>query len=156
MTLKASKRKSTTLSSKIYLTGWSLQLESSFTAFDFVEAKAVKDDDLGQLSIPKWQANFTTTYTEGNFSASWTYKFKQGGKLNLDVSDEYYDSQNPGNSNIHNLRASYNLSEQANLYVGINNITNHTGLDHWTTNYGTRNGWGILGRNYYAGFIYNF
>jgi len=132
------------------------QLESSLTQFNFIQGISITDDDLGQLSIPKWQANFTTTYTEGDFSASWTYKFKQGGRLDIDASEEFRDSDHPGNSNVHNLRASYNVTEQANVYVGINNVTDHNGFDHWTTNYGTRNGWGLLGRNYYAGVIYNF
>jgi outer membrane receptor for ferrienterochelin and colicin len=132
------------------------QLESSLTEYDVVAGESITDDDLGQLSIPKWQANLTTTYTEGNFSASWTYKFKQGGRLDQDASEEYRDTDNPGNSNVHNIRASYNLTDEANVYVGVNNVTNHSGLDHWTTSYGTRNGWSILGRSYYAGVIYNF
>jgi len=130
--------------------------ESSLTQFDFVEGVAVTDDDVGQLSIPEWKANFTTTYTQGDFSASWVFKFRETGRHNIDVSEELRDSDTPGNSLIHNIRASYNLTENANVYIGVNNVTDHTGLDHWTTNYGTRNGWGILGRNYYAGFIYNF
>jgi len=132
------------------------KFEHSFTEFDYVEGTSIKDGDLGQLGIPKWQAKFINTYTEGDFSASWTFKFKQGGKLDIDVSDERYDNQTAKNSLIHDIRASYNLTEEANVYIGVNNITDQTGLDHWVTNYGTRNGWGILGRNFYAGAIYNF
>lgn len=130
--------------------------ESSLTQFDFVEGVSVTDDDIGQLSIPKWRANLTTTYTQGDFSASWVFKFRETGRHNVDVSEELRDSDTPSNSLIHNIRASYNVTDNANVYVGVNNVTDHTGLDHWTTNWGTRNGWGILGRNYYAGFVYNF
>ena len=132
------------------------RLEASVTEFDFVNGVNVTDDDVGDLGLPKWQANLTTTYTQGEFSASWTYKFKQGGLRNGDVSEEFYDDQSVGNSNIHNIRASYNLSKEANIYAGINNLTDHSGLDHWATNYGTRNGWKILGRTYYAGITYSF
>ena len=130
--------------------------ESSLTQFDFVDGVNVTDDDIGELGIPEWKANFTTSYTLGDFSASWVFKFRESGRHDGDVSDERRDSDDPGNSLIHNLRASYNLSETANIYAGVNNITDHTGLDHWTTSYGTTNGWSILGRTYYAGFIYNF
>ncbi|WP_286262723.1 TonB-dependent receptor plug domain-containing protein [Thalassotalea atypica] len=130
--------------------------ESSLTQFDFVDAVSVTDNDVGELGIPEWKSNFTTTYSQGDFSASWVFKFRETGRLNGDVSKEFRDSDTPGNSIMHDIRVSYDLTENANLYAGINNVTDHTGLDHWTTSYGTRNGWGILGRSYYAGFIYNF
>lgn len=130
--------------------------ESSLTEFNFVDGINVTDDDVGDLGIPKWRTNLTSTYTQGDFSASWVFKFRERGRLSGDVSEEFRDSDTPGNSIIHNIRASYNLSDSANVYVGVNNITDHSGVDHWTTSYGTRNGWGVLGRNYYAGFSYNF
>ena len=130
--------------------------ENSSTEMDFIEGKPVKDDTLGVLGVPKWQANFTTAYNLDDFSASWTVKYKEAGPLYNDVSDEYYDDQTPDDSIIHNVRASYDVSDNANIYLGVNNLTDFSGTEHWTTNYGTRNGWSILGRNYYAGFIYNF
>lgn len=130
--------------------------ESSLTQFDFVEGLSLKDDDVGQLGIPKWKANFTTTFTEGDFSASWTFKFREAGRLNVDDSEEFRDSDTPGNSIIHNVRAAYDFSDEANVYVGINNLTDHSGVDHQVTSYGKYNGWGVLGRNYYAGFVYKF
>lgn len=130
--------------------------ENSYTEMDYVAGESVKDESLGVLGVPEWQANFTTAYNTDDFSASWTVRYKQAGPLYDDVSDEYYDNQTPDDSIVHNIRASYNLNDDANVYVGVNNLTDFSGTEHWTTNYGTRNGWSILGRSYYAGFIYNF
>jgi len=132
------------------------QYEDSLTQRDYVTGENVYDDDIGGLFSPKWKGRFATTYTEGDFTASWTFNFKQGGRWNPDASEEFYESDNPGNSSIHNLYASYNVTDEANVYVGINNLTDLNGSDHWTTSRGGTQGWNSIGRNYYAGFIYNF
>ena len=132
------------------------QFEKSTTEFDFVEGTPIKDDTTGELGAQKWSANFVTTYALDDFSASWTTKFMQGGKRWLDRADERYDNQEVKDSIRHNVRAGYNITDEANVYVGINNVTDENGTDHWLTSWGTRKAWDILGRNYYVGFTYNF
>ncbi|MFT5758192.1 MAG: iron complex outermembrane receptor protein [Alteromonadaceae bacterium] len=132
------------------------QFEVSTTEYDFVEGRSIKDDTTGELDAQKWQANFVTTYAMDDFSASWTTKFKQGGKRWLDRADERYDNQEVEDSIKHNIRAGYNITDEANVYVGVNNITDENGTDHWLTSWGTRNAWDIMGRSYYVGFTYDF
>jgi outer membrane receptor protein involved in Fe transport len=132
------------------------QFEVSTTELNYVAGESIKDDTTGELDAQKWQANFVTTYALDNFSASWTTKFKQGGKRWLDRAEERYDNQEVTDSIRHNIRVGYNISDEANVYAGVNNVTDKNGTDHWLTSWGTRNAWDILGRSYYVGMTYNF
>ncbi|GAC19373.1 TonB-dependent receptor plug domain-containing protein [Paraglaciecola arctica] len=132
------------------------QYEDSLTQRDYASGDNVYENEIGELAIPKWAGKLISTYSEGEFSASWTYNFRQGGRWNDDASAELYETDHPGNSNVHHLRASYNLTDKANVYVGINNLTDENGGDHWTTSRGSILGWASIGRNYYAGIIYDF
>ncbi|MCL1052226.1 TonB-dependent receptor [Shewanella abyssi] len=158
----AARRRGVDIASVYSYENWSFslnasrQLETSYTEFNDVEGTSVTDDPLGELGNPKWQANLITTYNLDDLSVSWTAKFKQGGKRWLDISDEVYDDQSVDDSLIHDLNISYDISEAANVYLGVNNVTDEDGLDHWLTNWGTRIGWGIVGRSYYAGMTYQF
>jgi outer membrane receptor protein involved in Fe transport len=132
------------------------QLETSFSEFDIASQEFIKDDFTGQLGSPKWQGQIVISYDLEDFSASWTTKYKQGGLYDIDASPERYDDQEIDDRITHNARAAYDFTDGFNVYLGVNNITDEMGNDHWITSAGTVNGFGILGRTYYLGMNYNF
>jgi outer membrane receptor protein involved in Fe transport len=132
------------------------QLETSFTEFDVASQEFIKDDFTGQLGSPEWQGQLVNSYDNESFSASWTIKYKQGGLFDIDASEERYDDQEIDDRITHDARAAYDFTEGLKVYLGVNNITDEMGTDHWATSGGTVNGFGILGRTYYLGMNYNF
>ncbi|MBE0367912.1 TonB-dependent receptor plug domain-containing protein [Pseudoalteromonas aurantia] len=130
--------------------------EDSTTTQDLAEGTAETNNEAGQLGRPKWASNLVTKYTLDDLTLSWTFKFKTSGRFDDDASENYRDSDTPSHSRIHNIRADYQLTDMASVYVGINNITDNNGGDHWTTSRGAYNGWAILGRSGYIGVNLDF
>ncbi|MBD1582188.1 TonB-dependent receptor plug domain-containing protein [Pseudoalteromonas sp. S16_S37] len=130
--------------------------EDSVTTFDLANQESHTDNDAGELGKAKWAANLVTKYKMEDLTLSWTFKFKESGRYNEDEEPNFRDSDTPGNSLIHNLRADYQYNDTITLYVGLNNITDNNGGDHWTTSRGAYNGWSILGRTGYIGVDVSF
>ncbi|ALS34999.1 hypothetical protein PTRA_b0536 [Pseudoalteromonas translucida KMM 520] len=135
--------------------GLTHQLEKSYTEYDFVEGKPLKSDSVGALGSPKWKADIRATYSLYDLTVRWTTKFTQGGPRYNDLNPDRYENQEIEDSIVHNVWLGYNVTDEANVYFGVNNVTNETWLDNPFTNWGRLN-YSLLGRGYYAGFSYHF
>ncbi|GAA5132482.1 TonB-dependent receptor domain-containing protein [Thalassotalea piscium] len=135
--------------------GVTRQLEKSYTEYDFVEGKPLKSDALGSLGAPKWKTDVMATYNLDELSVRWTTKFTQGGPRYNDLNPDRYENQEIEDSIVHNLWVGYDLTPTANIYVGVNNVTDETWLDNPFTNWGALN-YSLLGRAFYAGVNYSF
>ncbi|MCF2856988.1 TonB-dependent receptor [Pseudoalteromonas sp. SMS1] len=134
----------------------SRMLEDSETTRNFATGLDETNNEVGQLGRPKWASSLVTKYQLDDLSLSWTFKFKMSGRYDDDAAPGYRDSDTPSHSRIHNLRADYQVTNNASVYIGINNVTDNNGGDHWTTSRGAYNGWSILGRSGYIGIDYDF
>ncbi|RJE78423.1 hypothetical protein BGP78_04695 [Pseudoalteromonas sp. MSK9-3] len=130
--------------------------EDSTTTQDLAEGTSETDNDAGELGRPKWASNLVTKYSLDDLTLSWTFKFKTSGRYNEDASLDFRDSDTPAHSRVHNIRADYQVSDTASVYIGVNNLTDNNGGDHWTTSRGGYNGWSILGRTGYMGVNLSF
>ncbi|SEL19077.1 outer membrane insertion C-terminal signal [Colwellia chukchiensis] len=135
--------------------GVTRQLEKSYTEYDFVEGKPLKSESLGTLGAPKWKADVMATYSVDDISVRWTTKFTQGGPFYADLNPDRYQNQNIRNSVVHNFWVGYDITPEANVYLGVNNVTDETWLDNPFTNWDRLN-YSLLGRAYYAGVNYKF
>ncbi|WP_448564631.1 TonB-dependent receptor plug domain-containing protein [Thalassotalea ganghwensis] len=135
--------------------GLTRQLENSYTEYDYVEGKPLTTERLGAYWAPKWKSDLRATYSLDDLSIRWTTKFTQGGQIGIDLNPDRYEQQTLQNSIIHNLWVGYNLTPKANVYAGINNVTDETFLDHPYTSWGRIN-YSLLGRAFYAGINYSF
>lgn len=131
------------------------QLEKSYTEYDYIEDKPLVDDPLGELGAPKWKGDFMLTYNLDDLSIRWTTKYTQGGPRYKDVAADRYENINIKDSIVHNFWMGYDINEELNLYIGVNNVTDETWLDNPFTNWGRLN-YSLLGRAYYAGVNYSF
>ncbi|MCW8863349.1 MAG: TonB-dependent receptor [Colwellia sp.] len=131
------------------------QLEKSYTEYDYIEDKPLVDDPLGELGAPEWKGDVMLTYNLDDLSVRWTTKYTQGGPRYKDVADDRYEDIDIEDSIVHNFWMGYDINEELNVYVGVNNVTDETWLDNPFTNWGRLN-YSLLGRAYYAGFNYSF
>lgn len=132
------------------------QLEKSFTSYDYVEGTPLKTDSLGKIGSPEWRGNFRATYSVSDFVVRWTTEYSQGGPVELDLNPERYESADVDDSIVHKLWLGYDVMEDLNVYAGVNNVMDEKWVDHPYTNWGTRIGYSLLGRSYYAGVTYSF
>ncbi|CAH9062145.1 Vitamin B12 transporter BtuB [Pseudoalteromonas holothuriae] len=130
--------------------------ERSTSTVNILDDTVETNNESGQLGDPKWMSSLVTKYKLEDLTLSWTFKFRQGGRWNDDSKPDYRDSDTPSHSRVHNLRADYQVSDTATVYLGLNNITDNNGGDHWTTSRGQINGWTILGRTGYIGVDLSF
>ncbi|WP_412970789.1 TonB-dependent receptor domain-containing protein [Glaciecola sp. MF2-115] len=135
--------------------GLTHQLEKSYTEYDFVEGKPLKYEAAGTLGSPEWKADIMATYSLDDLSIRWTTKFTQGGPRYQDLNPDRYENQNIEDSIVHNLWLGYDVTPEASIYIGVNNVTDETWLDNPFTNWGSLN-YSLLGRAYYAGLNYSF
>jgi outer membrane receptor protein involved in Fe transport len=131
------------------------QLEKSYTEYDFVEGIALVDEPLGELGAPEWKSDLMVTYNLDDLSIRWTTKYTQGGPRYNDVAPDRYEDAKIEDSIVHNFWMGYDVNEELNVYVGVNNVTDETWLNNPFTNWGRLN-YSLLGRAYYAGLNYSF
>lgn len=135
--------------------GLTHQLEKSYTEYDFVEGRPLTTEAVGTLGSPEWKADLMATYNLDDLSVRWTTKFTQGGPRYQDLNPDRYQNQVIEDSIVHNVWLGYDVTPEANIYIGVNNVTNETWLDNPFTNWGALN-YSLLGRAYYAGLNYRF
>ena len=132
------------------------------------------EDDLGLLGDPKFRGRFSVSWANGPFSASWR-TLVVGGMLNddnlrsrLNACVEFNNCDQKialflDRELRHNLRVSYELEDvfggEAQLYAGVNNITNNQGPNlYGTGNVGENSHslYDITGRFFYGGVRLRF
>jgi iron complex outermembrane recepter protein len=89
---------------------------------------SVVDPRLGELRSPKWNAQGSLRWQRGPMSAAWQTLYQSRQALIIgDVSQtrSLYGSDGfVGESFIHNISGSYDLTDELRLYGGVNNLTN--------------------------------
>ncbi|RHW74923.1 TonB-dependent siderophore receptor [Colwellia sp. RSH04] len=128
-------------------------LESSFTESDL--AGADRDEWVGVNGTPDWKASFSIDYTLGDLTIGWQANHSSDVIYALEATAEDYSHYRIPSSTLHNMRVGYNLTEQANIYFGINNVADKD----WLGMPGASRGgstYPISGRGYYAGVNLSF
>jgi len=128
-------------------------LESSFTESDL--AGADKREWVGVNGTPEWKASFSVAYTLEALRISWQTNYSSDVLYTREATAEDYERYNIPSSVLHNLRVGYDISEQTNIYFGINNVTDRD----WLGIPGASRGgstYPIAGRGYFAGVNVSF
>ena len=121
----------TVLTDKIYVTGMSSR--------DNVELKT----------------RFVMTYSYEDLTANWTTNYAEGYQVSRFGTYERYDEPFAPHSIMHDVRFGYDVTENANVYLGMNNVFNKTYFDHPSTSSGFVQ-YDAMGRYFYGGFSYEF
>ncbi|TPH13957.1 TonB-dependent receptor plug domain-containing protein [Litorilituus lipolyticus] len=128
-------------------------LESSFTESEL--AGADKREWVGVNGTPEWKASFSVAYTLSDFRASWQTNYSSSVLYARNATAEDYSQYKLPASTLHNVRFSYDLTDQTNIYFGINNVTDKDWLGIPGASMGGST-YPISGRGYYAGVNLNF
>ena len=148
-----------------------LNLSLLYTYQDESEVKGIVSgivtDSLGEIEQPEHRWNLTSIYSIDDLQVTWRMRFW----------DEVVDSNTPGISTFgfdalgfgpsinekdsvfyHDLSAAYDVTEQVNVYFGINNLFDQDpeilaqGSNYGGTGINTNgNAYDVIGRRYYAG-----
>jgi outer membrane receptor protein involved in Fe transport len=96
--------------------------------FDFQEFSDQFDNQLGENTFPKWIVNTTATWQVDQYSLSWQTRFQSSQLLpnveNLSIESDplFADPFSSGNAFVHDLSASYDITDRFQIYGGVNNI----------------------------------
>jgi len=127
--------------------------ESSFTESDL--AGADEREYVGVNGVPEWKTSFSIAYTFSDLTVSWQTNHSSSMLYGRNATAEDYEAYKLPASTLHNLRVGYNLSEDANIYFGINNVADKDWLGTPGTSMGGST-YPISGRGYYAGVNFSF
>ncbi len=103
----------------------------------FIKNEEVRDpaapeavtDVLGELSRPEWIVNFNADYLVGEWSFGWRGRF-EGDQLlsgidndDVEADPDFANILYTGTAFVHDISASYQLSDRFEVYGGVNNLT---------------------------------
>ena len=128
-------------------------LKSAFTESDL--AGAEERDWVGVNGVPEWKSSFTMNYTLSDLTVSWQTNYSSSVLYARLATAEDYEKHVIPASTLHNVRLGYNVTDAANIYFGITNVTDKD----WLGTPGASRGgttYPIAGRGYYAGINYSF
>lgn len=128
-------------------------LESSFTESDL--AGADKREWVGVSGSPEWKASFSIAYTLSDLTVSWQTNHSSSVLYDLNATAEDYEVYKLPASTLHNVRVGYSISDEANVYFGVNNVADKDWLGTPGTSMGGST-YPISGRGYYAGVNFSF
>lgn len=84
--------------------------------------------DEGQLAIPTWIVNYQASWIYNDFSLTWQTRY-QNSQLNIGISNEdiadnptFADPLRTGSAFVHDVSASYRVSQYADITFGVNNL----------------------------------
>jgi outer membrane receptor protein involved in Fe transport len=120
-------------------------------------------DLTGELLFPEYSLTLNTSYTLNEFNIYWQLRYRAETVLNNDNTADT-ESLNSADAIIYNdLRVSYTLLEDSNIYIGVNNLLDEQpkiiGSNQKYHNVGTNsNGiaYDLTGRQIYAGINVKF
>ena len=127
--------------------------ESSFA--DSELESSVREEYVGVNGTPDWKGTFNIGYTYSDLRVTWQTNYSSSVLYERGATAEDFEKYKLPNSTLHNLRVSYDVTDQANVYVGISNVTDKD----WLGTPGTSSGgstYPISGRGYYAGVNLSF
>ncbi|MBO6504057.1 MAG: TonB-dependent receptor [Kordiimonadaceae bacterium] len=86
-------------------------------------------DDNGQSALPEWILNYQARWTYGDFSLTWQTRY-QSSQLNIGINNEdvadnptFADPLKTGDAFVHDVSATYQVNDYANITFGINNLS---------------------------------
>lgn len=85
--------------------------------------------DQGQQGLPDWIVNYQASWTYGDFNLTWQTRY-QSSQLAFGVNNEDFgntpnfiiDDRNTGSAFVHDVAASYRVSQYADITFGVNNL----------------------------------
>ena len=112
----------------------------------------------GSVTYPRVRANFSTSYTYNDLTASLNSNYVGSSAFDKTRSDEYYPSafaNKVGSYTSHDLQINYQWLDSLSMYLGVNNLTDKRpprlpGLNQGSLLYD------VIGRNYRLGLKYQF
>ena len=78
------------------------------------------------MTYPRVRANFSTSYTYNDLTASLNSNYVGSSTFDKTRSDEYYPSafaNEVGSYTSHNLQINYQWLDSLSMYLGVNNLT---------------------------------
>lgn len=85
--------------------------------------------DEGQFGVPTWIINYQARWVWNDFSLTWQTRY-QNSQLNIGINNEdvadnplFADPLYSGNAFVHDVSATYRVSQYANLTFGVNNLS---------------------------------
>ncbi|MCJ8318891.1 MAG: TonB-dependent receptor [Colwellia sp.] len=127
-------------------------LDSSYSDSDEDEIHDVTGIGYNNVEL---KARFVMNYSYEDLTANWTTNYAEGFQVSEYGTYELYDKPFAPHSIMHNARVSYTLNDNANIYLGINNVFDKSYYNHPSTSYG-RSQYDSMGRYFYTGFSYEF
>jgi outer membrane receptor protein involved in Fe transport len=128
-------------------------LESSFTESEL--AGADKREWVGVNGTPEWKASFMIGYSLSDLTVSWQTNYSSSMLYGREATAADYEKHKLPASTLHNVRLTYDLSEEANVYFGVNNVSDKDWLGTPGASMGGST-YPISGRGYYAGVNFSF
>lgn len=120
---------------------------------EFVQIAADADsfvfENAGESGDPQWRVNLNTTYTRGPLTLNWQARFTSSVLNNNEDSDEFRFPNSIPSTVFNDFRASYDLKDNVNLFLGIDNVFDKAPPLHPFTASGGF--FGLTGRFVYAG-----
>jgi outer membrane receptor protein involved in Fe transport len=127
--------------------------ESSFADSELDSSD--REEYVGVNGTPDWKGTLNIGYTFNDLRVTWQTNYSSSVLYKRDATaDDYSEFELPA-STLHNLRVSYDVNDQTNVYVGISNVADKD----WLGTPGTSSGgstYPISGRGYYAGVNLSF
>lgn len=138
------------------------QIDFAFNATKLLESsyRDSAEDDMHDITgigynNVELKTRFVMTYSYEDLTANWTTNYAEGFQVSEYGTYELYDKPFAPHSIMHNARVGYTLSDNANIYLGINNVFDKSYYNHPSTSYG-RSQYDSMGRYFYTGFSYEF
>jgi outer membrane receptor protein involved in Fe transport len=137
------------------------QLSLKFYATHIIElstqstAGEERFDYSGVYGSPDWKGRLEANYTLNELRVNWSIDYTQSALVGRDKDIEDYSVPETPSSTVSNVRISYDLNVDTNLYIGARNVFDKKWTHHPSTS-GGRGAYNLMGRFLYAGFSYNF
>lgn len=101
------------------------------------------------------KSRLTLTYSYEDLNVNWITNYAEGVQVHEDGTYDLYDKPFSEDAIQHDARVSYNVTDNANVYLGVRNVFDNTYYDHPYTAAGVAQ-YDAMGRFFYGGFTYEF
>jgi len=125
--------------------------ESSFTESDLAGAEV--EEWAGVDEDPKLRASAAINYRYNDLAIAWQTNYSESVLYDRNVTIDDYEKYKIPSSVLHNLRITYDINDNMDIYFGVNNVANKD----WLGIPGASRGkypYPITGRSFYTGINY--
>ena len=126
-----------------------------YISYEFQDQPELDNVSDGQIGDPSWQFRLANTYIVDDWSFNWTARYIDRSALyNVTPRLEAQENVGPayvGSQTMHDLSATYQLSDHLRLNAGVRNV-----FDKVPPGYIDNPLYDLVGRRIFAGFMYSF